>query len=389
MRLATLLALTLPLLASDGQTVLDRISRRVGANVRNMPRYTCEEAIERRWYSGNALERSDRIRLDVAVGATGEMFAWHGDRGFQSGAVDELIKSGPISSGTFSSFLANIFAPGKAQMKYTGEGNFTYSMPLNRSSFLIGTGAGKALTAYEGSFSADPFSGKLTKLQIRSDTLPKEAFMTSLDMQVSYAETRLGEADVELPTTVTMDVTDLKHDRTRSVTTYRNCHQFLGESIIHFDDDPASEQSANTPAAPFAMPPRREMAVRLLTGLQPATAWAGDRIEGVLLTNIAGTAPKGTKVLGHLLRAEIVEGRRPIYNIDLIFDELVLGGATHPIHLESVSSPTQFQRDRLQVAVSDGDATACRFRLTYKNENLRNAITYWKSSAGSPPACCP
>ncbi len=46
----------LPLVGSEGQQILDRISRRVSANVRNMPRYTCEETIERSWFVNNLAE---------------------------------------------------------------------------------------------------------------------------------------------------------------------------------------------------------------------------------------------------------------------------------------------------------------------------------------------
>ncbi len=309
------------------------------------------------------------------------MFTWHGDRSFRSGAIDELVQNGPISSGTFSSFLNNIFSPGKAQIKFRGEGRFTYAMPLDRSSFVVGTPSGKIPSAYDGSFAADPESGKLTSLQIHSDTLPRETYMAALDMRVSYIEAKLGETEVELPATVTMDVSDLKHDRTRSVTTYKNCHQFLGESTIHFEEvSPKEEGAAKQAAVPFTFPGGHTFSIRLLTSLGPVTAWAGDPVEGMLLNNIPGVARKGDKVTGHILRAETVAGSRDSYNIDFTFDELLLDGAAHPIHLQSLSAPAQFQRDRMQLSVTDGANTiACRFRLTYKKEVVKNVITYWKS----------
>ena len=279
MRLAALFLIWLPAFASEGQTLLDRVSQRVRANIRNMPRYTCEEAIERSWYAGKILERSDRIRLDVAIGAAGEMFAWHGDRGFQAGSIDDLIKSGPISSGTFSSFLGNIFTPGAAQVKFVGDGSFTYAIPLKRSTFQIGNGASRIITAYDGSFTAEPATGRLLAMKIHSDSLPKEVFMNSLEMQVSYIAARLGETDVELPSTVTMDVTDLQHGRTRSVTTYRNCHEFRVESVIHFDDDSSVENAANKEAdTPFIMPGDANflsVSAQTWSPIQrgPATAW--------------------------------------------------------------------------------------------------------------------
>ena len=346
-----------------------------------MPRYTCEEAIERFWYQGDAIERSDRIRLDVAVGSGGEMFAWHGDRSFKSGHIDDLIQSGPISSGTFASFVKNIFAPKTAKMSYRGEGNFTYSMPVERSTFLVSAGAVKEISGYEGSFTADPGTGRLKKVEVNATKLPHPS-MKSLSIQIDYASAKLGDADVELPTTVEMNIMDRMGGHTRNVTHYRSCRQFIIESTIHFDDEPVLQADADKPPdEAFSLDAGKNLTIRIVSDIHPESASAGDRVEGVLTSNVPSSAHKGATLTGHLLRVETVGQSRRYYNLDLVFDELLIGHVPHPVSLQSVTIPLQPRRDRTQMAVQDGTRyPVCRFRITDKKDNLKGAVTYWKSS---------
>ncbi len=385
MKLSVLLAICLPAFGWQGQELLDRVSQRVHANARNMPRYTCEEAIERFWYQGNALERSDRIRLDVAVGSGGEMFAWHGDRSFKSGHIDDLVQSGPISSGTFASFVKNIFAPKTANMNFRGDGKFTYSMPLERSTFLVSAGAAKAISAYEGYFTADPSTGRLKTVEVTATKLPHPS-MRGLSIRIDYASAKLGDADVELPTTVEMTVTDSTGGYTRNVTQYRNCRQFIIESTIHFDDDPVTQTTdQKTEEGPFSLDPGKSLTIRIASDVHPESAAAGDRIEGILTSNLPGAAQKGpahkgATLTGHLIRVESVRQTRPYYNVDLVFDELIDAGVPHPVSLESITIPLQPRRDRTQSAVQDGtDRPVCRFRTLDRKDNLKGAVTYWRS----------
>ncbi len=50
----------------------------------------------------------DRLRLDVAVSEGNEIFSWHGGSKFSSAGVNGVVKSGPISSGSFVGYLRNI-----------------------------------------------------------------------------------------------------------------------------------------------------------------------------------------------------------------------------------------------------------------------------------------
>ena len=118
--------------------------------------------------------------------------------------------------------------------------------------------------------------------------------------------------------------------------------------------------------------------------MEPNSAWAGDRVEGLLLTNVKGVVTKGAKLQGHLIRVETLQERRSAYNIDLVFDEILIRGVAHPIRLQSITPLSPLRRDRTQLTVMDGEQTgSCRFRLTDKRDNLKGTFTAWKSVAPS------
>ncbi len=96
------------------------------------------ESIERFWYRNHEpvrtgcgidftpeigirkLVSNDRLRLDVAVGSDQEIFSWHGQKRFQTEEIDQLVTTGPISSGTYFSFLSSIFLDGSAKVDFRG-----------------------------------------------------------------------------------------------------------------------------------------------------------------------------------------------------------------------------------------------------------------------------
>jgi hypothetical protein len=122
MRIIALLALAAaPLLGAgeDPTDVLIRLRDQVLGHSERIPNYTCVETIHRDRYQSaiNApktcddlisrrkqpnfshmvqLTTSDRLRLDVALAADGEMYSWAGAAKFEERDIDELIPDGAI-----------------------------------------------------------------------------------------------------------------------------------------------------------------------------------------------------------------------------------------------------------------------------------------------------
>jgi hypothetical protein len=397
----------------DAQALLEKVRRLVLATVQQAPRYTCMEQVERYWYGNRKvarpgcdtdrppeavdrnLLRSDRLRLDVAVGAGQEMFSWHGEKSFRTEEIDELVTSGPISSGTYFSFLSSIFLEGRANIDFLGlrkEADkqlavFGYAVPITRSAFETHTVNGTEAMGYRGEFLADAITGELEQLDIETEDMPKSAMVCSFNFKARYGTTVLGGNSFRLPTDVVMDVLDIGHEHTKTVTQYQQCHQFKGESVLRFDEAPAA--SVETPKAQHSkeLPAGVRVDIRITSIIKPAAAWAGDPIEGELAKDILDgqrqtLARKGTVVSGRLLRIE--HGRRPdSYTVALQFTQLSVADGEVAFNLTSSAEldgsrqsamPRRIQLDSPPLSEQPG---ACRFRLSDARVKLKGVVTHW------------
>jgi hypothetical protein len=418
-RAAILILLSLALLL-DAQTIepqilLNKVRQNVAATVRQAPRYTCTETIERFWYANRKvvrpgcdtarppevkqrnLLRSDRLRLDVAVGAGQEIFAWHGQKRFQTEEIDKLVTDGPISSGNYFSFLSSIFLEGVAKIDFrtfANEGDhrlavFGYAVPIGESRFTTRTDSGSDVMGYHGKFTVDVPKGALEQLEILTDDMPESAHVCAFDMKTDYKVTLLKGIPFELPASVAMDVLSPSHERSNTVTEYHDCHEFQAESVLRFDAPP----KATTPQVPMparSLPVGISLRIRLKSNVAVDSAWAGDPIEGELEEDVIDPAgqvliPERTSVQGFLLRVETVFKPLHSHQISLQFRELHFAGEEYQLHLKSQPEPvavderaTEMPR-RIQLEnppISD-DPQACRFRLNDKKVKLRGVVTYW------------
>jgi len=105
------------------QEVFNRARENVARQLLAVANYTCVLTVDRTLYAepgrftaGCAVAdritekpfMHDRLRLDVAVSEGDEIFSWHGGSRFSSAGVTDIVKAGPISSGSFVGYLRNI-----------------------------------------------------------------------------------------------------------------------------------------------------------------------------------------------------------------------------------------------------------------------------------------
>src|ERR1043166_6968167 len=156
-RAALALSLATVCLAADRapDAVLARLRQRVADDLRRMPNYTCVETISRHYFkpevappanscdalgANNAPGGSsllpwsfDRLRLDVAVSPSGELFSWAGAGEFEDRELTDIVGGGPIGTGAFGAFLTSIFGAPGADFHYVGENyrgmEFHYRIP--------------------------------------------------------------------------------------------------------------------------------------------------------------------------------------------------------------------------------------------------------------------
>ena len=137
--------------------VLKRLRKNTEQQLAKAVDYTCAETVDRTDFaslteaepgcgpSNNSLLKQpfqhDRLRLDVAVSSTGEMFSWHGAGEFSSSGIESVVQSGAVSSGTFIGYLRNVFFVPGVVIRYGGqvhagaqeEMTFNYEVPLQES----------------------------------------------------------------------------------------------------------------------------------------------------------------------------------------------------------------------------------------------------------------
>src|SRR5882757_4153706 len=115
----------------NSDQVLDRVRRRLLVDFAHLQRSTCVQTITREYRGAKALRRRtcaeiiqasrdrkselpmfawDRLRLDVSVTPTKEIFSWAGASKFEEGEISDLIDTGSIGTGDFGAFIGSIFS---------------------------------------------------------------------------------------------------------------------------------------------------------------------------------------------------------------------------------------------------------------------------------------
>jgi pathogenesis-related protein 1 len=328
---------------SDGSDVLKRIRENVMDTATRLPRYTCSLKIERAQYEaapGKArdcdglaaqqsrgqigrLEETDRVRLDVAIGDANEIYSWVGEDRFDDRDVFDLVSAGALQNGGYLNFLAAIFGGDAADFTYDGEkvlegrtlAEFRFRVPLDRSNYIFANRRRySAITAYGGTVFADPKTGDLVRLVIHTSGLPEDSGACEASTTLDYSRMSLNDSQFLLPRQARLDILTTDASEFRNVTTYSSCHEFLGKSVVKFDEsaaEPSNGAPAQTPSPPtFTLPVGGAFKLLFTQPIDTATAAAGDRIRAKLSVAIIDAsskrvlAPAGAEIVARIIRLE-------------------------------------------------------------------------------------
>ncbi len=304
-------------------------------NLAKAANYTCVQTIDRSYFEsandllqGCAYESKtparkplmhDRLRLDIAVSEGQEIYSWHGENKFSASTISEVVRSGPISSGSFVGFLHNIFLFPGVQFTYTGKSEvkgttvygFDYVVPLGLSRYHVqGRGGESPIIPYHGSFTVNAADYQLRSLRVIGDSIPANANICSADTEVDYQMVEISGRPALIPATFLLQIDDQWHLYTISRSEYSQCREFRGESTLRFD-------VVNTPAPSAAAPPIVDewlpagisLRIGLRTPVDDRTSYTGDPVEGVLLApvHVPGTntvIPKNAVLHGIITELE-------------------------------------------------------------------------------------
>jgi len=335
-------------------------------NTRRMPRYTCVETISRTQYrppdsrpancasliamrrlapSRGDLTARDRLRLDVAIVEGREIFSWAGARRFETHDVRELVGSGASSTGEFGFFLASVFGIAPEAFRYAGRRNdfamFEYNVPAAKSTYSYRAyGPGKTI-GFHGTLSVDPSDSDLHQLVVEAEQFDPGDAVCRVQHVMDYNRVKIGSGDFLLPEVSTMDVLYRRGAESLNETRYSDCREYVGESTIRFDDAGSAAGLAAARAALQPLPPRVRLLIGLSKPIDTEIAAAGDRVDGVLLRDVAdrkerSLASANDRVHGRILRIRQFMGPAPRWLVAIRFDTIERNGMELPIALKPV-----------------------------------------------------
>jgi hypothetical protein len=367
--------------ASDPREILINARHKVMETVDRLPKYMCTETIDRFRYTtsirrhmqacdepagktsddGRQLTASDRLRVDVAVAPTREMYAWAGSDHFDDRDLLDIIGDGAISTGEFAGFLANIFGSNVATFTYNGDhtdargrtlAEFGYTVPLDKSQHQFGNKKYRAVTGYDGTFLVDPQTSDLVRLTLRTNRLPEETGACDATTTLDYERVPLNSQDFLLPARVSFEVVQLNGNKNENRAVYSSCHEFQANSTISFDESARQAQSAPGLGKPLPVPPLDLHAglpfrLKLAHDLDTSTAAAGDLVEAELSTAISDhdsrlVVPAGTAVKGRIMRIQRSYGTRPSLTVAIRLETIHALGKWRPFSAHGEAPITRF-----------------------------------------------
>jgi hypothetical protein len=353
--------------ASDPQEVLGRARAKLQPKLRNLSRYVCIETIERRYFQPSQqaapscaqvravkttvgdvgkLESTDRLRLEVTVSAGREIYSWPGATRFDSRDVDEIIRQGPIGTGSFATHLSGIFDNPGVEFHFTGERilglrsmlEYRFQVPLQASHYRIKAGATWQHLAYQGSFLLDTETLDLQRLTFRVDDVPAGTSICDVDAQLDYQNVHIGEGDALLPSEGQLRIAFEDSRHSNNVTTFSDCREYQTESALLFEDDPQVVRTATSRImwTPIALPIGLPITLALVSPIDTETAAAGDLVSAKVVQAVRRSdsnvtlIPAGAIVRGRITRVEHHMIPTPYFLIAMSFNRLVLQEGSSP-----------------------------------------------------------
>lgn len=358
----------------DHVSLLNQARAKIVENIQRLPKYSCLQTVHRSRFQlfpavkvtscGPAaistvakirpqlmLAWTDRFKLDVTVSDGAEIFSWAGARQFQSEDLEKIVGAGMAGTGDFGPFLISIFGGSASKQEYLGlepdKGRdlavYRYHVPISTSHYQMKTGLqpeDRATMAYQGKFWIDPQNAELSRMTIEVPNPPRESQICRIETTIDYQRARIGRSDFLLPQLTVLKMWDMEGERHENRIEYATCHEFQSESVFRTDLE-TSAGAAEMPKSPVAIPAGITIKIVLRSKIDAESSFAGDAIEGLLLTAIGSLVPKGALVHGRIVRFEQEHQPSNYYALGLKFHSIEVNGSEVPLTLKSVTRGKQ------------------------------------------------
>jgi hypothetical protein len=416
-------ALLAPAIAALGQQIYDpedtlaRTRTRLLADTQNLPRYTCVQTVNRRYYNAASQPRKqscaeiiaayenrehelplvgwDRLRFEVAIADGQNVYSWVGAEKFEEGAIERMAGQGPLSSGDFGPFLRGIFSAPimhfEKEEVIAGRRLFLYSfqVPLDRSKYQFKGSQGWLTTAYSGTFLLDPQDRDIVHLTARTAELPDSTSSCQAISEIDYERTSIHDSAILIPSETRLRIIDRAGNESVNSTKYASCREFASQSRMLPDGPPNASAALVQQSSPLpsSLPAGLRFAGRLTTPFDSDTAAAGDPFEGTLRKTILDKdhqvlAPAGTRLHGRILR---VQKHRGQIQIALRFETVELHGLNVPLRASpdtTLFAPNRY-RDGIMFILREASSPDTTV-ISFDGEHLRLPQFDWSWTTLAP-----
>ena len=227
-----------------------------------LPDYTCRLTMERfrRARARAPLERSDRLRLEVAYTGGQELYSWPGDDRFGAGIWELLPGHGLVSSGSYALHLRNLFLRDVAEFAAPLEDEcearpcvrLDFHIPAMRSGYSLSAGSGSAPAPLVGSAWFDAGSLDIRRMEVRVDDAPPEVRIAATRETTVYTRARIGEVEFVVPAESELWLRDRDGSESLNRTRYDQYRRFAGSATVTYG--PPEDVPAAAPAREAAPP---------------------------------------------------------------------------------------------------------------------------------------
>jgi hypothetical protein len=408
--------------------LLQQVSKKVLATVDRLPKYMCTQTIDRLQFEPapgrpeppcepgphkqTRLTTSDRLRLDVAVSASHEMYSWVGESRFDDRDLFDLVHGGALSTGSFSSFLTIVFRTDNTAFSYQGPVSeagrqleeFEFRVPKEMSHYIYDGAGNRVTTGYYGTILVDPKTIDLVRLEVHTEGLPPETGSCQSSSTLDYTRLRLNDTDFLLPERAQLYILTDNGVEMKNATVYSSCHEFLGESTLRFEPAPEPGPAGAAKVAAAELPAGIPFQVEFTRSIDPASAAAGDKIAARLTDPIRDAnrqilVPRGAAVTARILQIRRYYGQTPILRLVLKLETVEVAGAPRPLAAEPDTRVTPIAnrpgtlgsrtlQPRLYPVMADNqDRRAAVFQFANARGNLVVASSFeskWLTVAPAP-----
>ena len=352
--------------------VLTKLRDNTEQQVSKAINYSCTETVDRTDYidltdappgcsSNNEsvlkqLYQHDRLRLDVAVSSTGEMFSWHGAGKFSNSGIESVVQSGAVSSGTFIGYLCNLFFVPGVLIRYGGqiqsgaqvEMTFNYEVPLQSSRQQLLGGSRKVAVPFHGSLVADLKTNRLQSLTVVIDRPPAESDVCSAEQTITYRVQEISGTPTMIPKTSNLSIESPRHLLSKSQTQFSGCHAFRGESTVHYSD---IEDQPTTPVVSQQIEHGLEgsrIHASISTEINSESSFTGDLVRGILQSplKIAGSKTpirKGAQMEGVIAHLSFRYLPKRHYVLVILIEKIIDGNRSFLLRAKPKTSGKTLQ----------------------------------------------